>query len=564
MKEMNWRRYRPFEAIPLPDRTWPDRRISAAPEWVSVDLRDGNQALIIPMSLEQKLAFFHYLVDIGFKTIEIGFPAANDTEYEFTRRLIEDDLIPDDVAIQVLTQSRAHIIDRTFKALEGARRAVIHLYNSTSAIQRDVVFGMSRDACRQLAIDGARLIRERFETGCGTRDWQLEYSPESFSATEPDFAVEVCDAVYEVWEGLVNEKIIMNLPSTVEMSTPNLYADQIEWFCRHTRYRESIRVSLHTHNDRGTGIAATELGLLAGGDRVEGTLFGNGERTGNCDIMTVALNLLSQGINPELDFTNINRAIQMYELSTSMQVHPRHPYAGDLVYTAFSGSHQDAINKGLQRLGSDIYASARSANEARNDIWNVPYLPIDPHDVGRSYEPIIRINAQSGRGGVSFIMEQRFGYQIPKPMQRAFSEVVTRYSDHVQDELLPEKILELFQEAYVNLRHPLELISWEDMKLSESEVAARGRFTLNGRMVEVDGRGNGVLDALATGLARLTGLDFNISLYHQHALTQSSASRAVSYIGLTCGDRIAYGAGISSDITRASIRGLVSAINSLA
>ena len=551
MKMMNWQHYRPFEPVALPDRRWPEQRLTTAPEWVSVDLRDGNQALEVPMSLEQKLAFFHYLVDIGFKTIEIGFPAASETEFEFTRRLIEDKLIPDDVAIQVLTQSRPHIIDRTFEALRGAKRAVVHLYNSTSELQRDVVFGMTREACRELAEDGARLIRSHIESDPSMRAWQLEYSPESFSGTEPDFAVEICDAVYEIWAGLTDEKVIMNLPGTVEMSMPNVYADQIEWFCRHTRYRDQIRVSLHTHNDRGTGIAATELGLLAGADRVEGTLFGNGERTGNADILTLALHLFSQGIDPKLDFTDINRAIEIYEISTNMQVHPRHPYAGDLVYTAFSGSHQDAINKGLAR---------RSAG----DTWNVPYLPIDPHDVGRSYEPIIRINSQSGRGGVSYIMEQHFGYQIPKPMQRSFSEVVTKHSDRRQDELRPVEILELFHENYLNLRSPLELISWEDMTLSETEVAARGRFNLNGEMVEVSGRSNGVLGAIAAGLSSLLGQPINITLYHQHALTQSSDSKALTYIGLTSSEgKIAYGAGLSGNITKSSIRGLVSAINQL-
>ena len=402
---MNFKKYRPYKTMSMPNRKWPSNVTTKAPIWCSVDLRDGNQALEKPMNLDQKIKFFKFLVERGFKEIEVGFPAASDTEYIFTRTLIEENLIPDDVVIQVLTQSREHIIKKTFEALKGVKKAIVHLYNSTSTLQRDVVFNKDKKEITELAVFGAEMI-EKLSEEYGKEHFLFEYSPESFTGTEMDYAAEICNAVLDVWKPTPDRKVIINLPSTVEMATPNIYADQIEYMCEHLKYRENVLVSLHTHNDRGTAVAATELGMLAGADRVEGTLFGNGERTGNSDILNLALNLFSQGIDPELDFTDINKSIKMYEASTGIDVHPRHPYAGDLVYTAFSGSHQDAIKKGMAKM------------EEHPDHWEVPYLPIDPADVGRSYDPIIRINSQSGKGGIAYILEHNYGLIVPKSMQQ--------------------------------------------------------------------------------------------------------------------------------------------------
>ena len=548
----NIHKYTPYPVMQMPDRKWPSNQITKAPEWCSVDLRDGNQALEIPMNLDQKLSFFQKLVDMGFKTIEIGFPAASDTEFAFTRYLIENDLVPDDVAIQVLTQSRQHIIEKTFEALKGVKKAVVHLYNSTSTLQRDVVFKMDREQCTNLAVFGAGLIKEIAAKDTHGTDFAFEYSPESFTGTEMDYAVSICDAVCDVWQPTPDKKVIINLPATVEMSTPNVYADQIEYFCKHTRHRDAIQVSLHPHNDRGTAVAATELGLLAGADRVEGTLFGNGERTGNADLVALALNLYSQGIDPELDFSDINELIDVYENSTRMQVHPRHPYAGDLVYTAFSGSHQDAINKGM------------AAMKNHPDHWEVPYLPLDPKDVGRSYDPIIRINSQSGKGGVAYILEQQYGLILPKPVQQAFSQIVTRVSDRRNSDLLPEEIHQLFYDTYVDIIKPIKLISYREAMVDDQHVEMTATLQHQGRQVTVSGQGNGLLDAFCKALQEYLKARVEITTYQQHALERGSTSKAITYVQMQNGGQKLYiGAGISSSISKSSLRAVISAVNQM-
>lgn len=548
----NVQKYQPFPPVHLPDRQWPNRTLTKSPLWCSVDLRDGNQALEIPMNLEQKLKFFQHLVDLGFKTIEIGFPAASDTEFEFTRHLIDHQLIPEDVTIQVLTQSRQHIIERTFEALRGVGKAVVHLYNSTSTLQREVVFRMDQAQCKELAVFGAKLVKEFAEKDTLGSEFTFEYSPESFTGTEMDFAVEICDAVCAVWQPTPEHKVIINLPATVEMSTPNIYADQIEYFCRKTQYRDSIWVSLHTHNDRGTAVAATELALLAGADRVEGTLFGNGERTGNSDILTLAMNLFSQGIDPELDFSNMNDIIDIYEENTRMTVPQRHPYAGKLVYTAFSGSHQDAINKGMAIM------------KKGKRHWAVPYLPIDPLDVGRSYDPIIRINSQSGKGGVAYILEQHFGYQLPKPVQQAFSTIVTRVSDQRQSDLTPADLHELFLETYVNRRQPLDLISYREEMLDDKTVQMSAQIKVKDVEYSISGSGNGLLDAFCQALQNHLNGHFEITAYHEHALERGTGSEAITYVIIQNGGNKTYiGAGISSSVSRSSLRAILSAVNQI-
>ena len=545
-------KYKPYPVMKMTERKWPSLMITKAPQWCSVDLRDGNQALEIPMNLEQKLEFFQFLVDMGFKTIEIGFPAASDTEFEFTRYLIDNKLIPDDVQIQVLTQSRQHIIERTYEALRGVGKAVVHLYNSTSTLQRDVVFGMDQKQCKELAVFGAKLVREYAEKDTFGTDFTFEYSPESFTGTEMEFAVEICDAVCDIWEPTPDKKCVINLPATVEMSTPNIYADQIEYFCNNTRYRDSILVSLHTHNDRGTAVAATELGLMAGADRVEGTLFGNGERTGNSDIVALALNLFSQGIDPELDFTNINNIIDVYERTTRMIVPPRHPYAGDLVYTAFSGSHQDAINKGMRAVKN------------HPDHWEVPYLPIDPMHVGRDYDPIIRINSQSGKGGIAYILEQYYGLILPKPIQQAFSKVVTKVSDSGTRELRPDEIHHLFQESYVDLVEPIKLKSYREEMIDDQTVKMSVSLYDNKKEVVLDGIGNGPLDAFCKALQNHIGSRVEIISYNEHALERGSTSKAITYVQVQNGDNNIYiGAGISSNVSKSSLRAVISAVNQM-
>ncbi len=559
----NYIKYRQYPPLNLPDRQWPSRVITKAPQWCSVDLRDGNQALEIPMNLDQKLRMFQQLVEMGFKTIEIGFPAASDTEFEFTRYLIDHHLIPDDVQIQVLTQSRQHIIEKTFAALRGVRKAVVHLYNSTSTLQRDVVFRMDRDQCKELAVFGARLVKQIAEQDTHGTDFTFEYSPESFTGTEMDFAVEISDAVLDVWQPTPEHKAIINLPATVEMSTPNIYADQIEYFCHHTRFRDRILVSLHAHNDRGTAVAASELALMAGADRVEGTLFGNGERTGNADLLTIALNLFSQGIDPQLDFTDINKIIDIYEETTRMAVPERHPYAGKLVYTAFSGSHQDAINKGMARIKKTA-SQAAEAGSREELVWEVPYLPIDPKDVGRSYDPIIRINSQSGKGGVAYILEQYYGLFLPKPVQQAFSLIVTKVSDQRQSDLQPEEIHQLFLDTYVNVATPLDLKSYSEEMLDDQTVQMTATLLVRGEPVKISGAGNGLLDAFCQGLMNYLHLVMEITAYHEHALERGSTSKAITYVQIQNGGTERYiGAGISSSISKSSLRAVLSAVNQM-
>ena len=474
-------KYRPFPPIALEDRQWPNGTIDRAPIWCSVDLRDGNQALAVPMNVEEKLDLFKTLVAVGFKEIEVGFPSASDTEFTFCRRLIEEGLIPEDVSIQVLVQAREPLIRRTFEAIDGARQAIVHLYNSTNPLQRRVTFNLSKEAIKGLAVEGTKIVKGLVPTVPGTKV-RLEYSPESFSGTELDYALEVCEAVMEVWEPSEGERVILNLPATVELATPNVHADQIEWMCRNLSQREKAIVSLHTHNDRGTGIAATELSLMAGADRVEGTLFGNGERTGNLDIVTVALNLYSQGIDPGLDFSDINQVRESYERNTRMKVHERHPYAGDLVFTAFSGSHQDAIKKGVAAM-----------EKASDPLYQVPYLPIDPSDIGRTYKAIIRINSQSGKGGVSYILEQEFGLDLPKAMQPEFAHLINDHADSQGKELEPKEIYAVFVKEYIERDEPLTLQSYTVKAGPDNHgnVTCDAKCTYEGKATVIRGQGNG-------------------------------------------------------------------------
>lgn len=543
---MNYEKYRRFPKVENKGRTWPDNEITKAPIWCSVDLRDGNQSLEIPMTLTQKIEFFQYLVSIGLKEIEIGFPAASDTEFQFARYLIEHNLIPKDVTIQVLTQSREHIIRKTFEALEGCNRAIVHLYNSTSTLQRDVVFSNSMEETTELAISGAKLLKSLAKE-YGEEKFLFEYSPESFTGTELDFATSICNSVIDVFEPTKDRKVIINLPATVEMSMPNIYADQIEYMCKNIKNRENVIISLHTHNDRGTGIAASELGLLAGADRIEGTLFGNGERTGNADLITLALNLYSQGIDPKIDFSNIDEAINVYESVTNLTVHQRHPYSGSLVYTAFSGSHQDAINKGISKL------------KDKQNLWEVPYLPIDPMDVGRSYDPIIRINSQSGKGGVAFLLMQKYNLQIPKNMQVDFSLKVTEVSDNNTKELLPSDIYDLFIKEYVDIKNPIELIKYTETTNGETSVVSTINY--NGTEKTITGHGNGVIEAFCDSLITLTNKNIQVKYYFEHSLESGSKSLAITYIELLVDDKSIFGAGIDSNITKSSLIAIVSAVN---
>lgn len=535
----------------MPDRKWPDRTITKAPIWCSVDLRDGNQALEVPMTFEQKLEFFTFLVKMGFKEIEVGFPAASDTEYRFCRALIEQNLIPEDVTIQVLTQAREHIIRKTFEALEGARSAIVHLYNSTSILQRDVVFGKNKEEITRLAVDGAQLVQDLAQE-YGPERFRFEYSPESFTGTEMDYAAHICNAVLDVWKPTAEKPVIINLPSTVEMATPNVYADQIEYMCEYIKYREAVQISLHAHNDRGCAVAASELGMMAGADRVEGTLLGNGERTGNADLLVIAMNLYTQGVDPGLDFSNMQDIVEIYEKSTHMSVHPRHPYAGKLVYTAFSGSHQDAIKKGMARM------------KEHPDRWEVPYLPIDPADVGCSYAPIIRINSQSGKGGVSYILEQNYGIILPRNMQKHFGAVVTEVSDSRSTELKPEDIYQLFQQTYV-LTDPLALERYEDAPVkNDGGVRLRCSMVNQGERFEAEGEGNGTISALCHILEEHFGIVIEVLSYSEHSLGLGTRSKAITYIeGKDAQGRIHYGAGISTNVTKSSLRAIVSVANQI-
>lgn len=553
----SFHKYIPFQPVPLPDRTWPEKVITKAPVWCSVDLRDGNQALIDPMNLEEKLRFFQTLVDIGFKEIEIGFPSSSETEYEICRTLIDRNLIPDDVTIQVLVQARPHLIKKTFEAIQGAKNVIVHFYNSTSTLQRKVVFKTDMQGVIDIAVNGAKLIKELTDeevarTGMNIR---YEYSPESFSGTEMDNAVAICEAVMDVLKPTPNNKLILNLPNTVEMSTPNHHADQIEYFCRHIKNRDSVIISLHPHNDRGTATAATELGLLAGAERVEGTLFGNGERTGNADIMNVAMNLYSQGVDPELDFSNIREIREIYEKCTRMKVHDRHPYAGNLVFTAFSGSHQDAIKKGVDYM-----------REHDTQYWEVPYLPIDPADVGRKYEPIIRINSQSGKGGAAFIMQQSFGYELPKAMHPEFGAMVKAACDEAGRELLPNEIFDIFRAHYLDVKYPYNLKKYklyeENDVDGETVVHFEGNLRFRHEDHQISAAGNGPIDAFFKALRTVGIHDYKFVTYREHAVSEGADSKAISYIQLTAPNgKTVFGVGMDGNISLASIKGIICAIN---
>ncbi len=553
---LNYSRYKRNPVLDYPEREWPNKEIEKAPIWCSVDLRDGNQALIDPMQVEEKIEMFQYLIKLGFRDIEIGFPAASQIEFDFLRQLVDRKLIPDDVRVQVLTQCREELIDRTFEAIQGIKKVIVHIYNSTSTLQRDVVFGMEREEIIDIAVKGTRMVKERAEKFPG--EIILEYSPESFTGTEMDFALDICTAVQKEWGPTKENPIIINLPSTVEMTTPNVYADQIEWMNKHFEDRESIILSVHPHNDRGTGVASAELAMLAGADRVEGTLFGNGERTGNVDVLNVAYNMFSQGINPELEIEHVNEIIEIYERCCKIPIHPRHPYAGKLVFTAFSGSHQDAINKGVKAM-----------KERNNQYWEVPYLPIDPSDIGREYEPIVRINSQSGKGGVAFIMDIYFGFKLPKAMHKEFANVIQKLSE-VQGEVSPDEIMNKFAEEYLNQKEPLHFRKLKVDDLSdetESDFDTRVSVTYTDHGVEktFQSIGNGPIDAVKRGIEENLGFSIKILDYSEHALQSGSNSQAAAYIHLLDAEtgHVTYGVGVSSNITRASVRAIFSAMNRL-
>lgn len=553
---LNYKRYKRNPVVDYPEREWPNKEITKAPVWCSVDLRDGNQALIDPMVVDEKIEFFQFLVNMGFKEIEIGFPAASQIEFDFLRQLVERKLIPDDVRVQVLTQCREELIDRTFEAIEGCKQAVVHIYNSTSTLQRDVVFHMDREQIVDIAVKGTNMVKERAAKFDGKI--VLEYSPESFTGTELDFALEICTAVQETWGATKENPIIINLPSTVEMNTPNVYADQIEWMSKHFKNRESIILSVHPHNDRGTGVASAELAMLAGAERVEGTLFGNGERTGNVDIMNLAYNMFSQGIDPELAIEHVNDVIEIYERCTKMPIHPRHPYAGKLVFTAFSGSHQDAINKGVAAM-----------KERNNQYWEVPYLPIDPSDIGREYEPIVRINSQSGKGGVAFIMDTYFGFKLPKSMHKEFANVIQKITEK-QGEISPEQIMEQFRECYLDKKEPIHFKQLRVTELSGKETSqfsteATVTYTDHGVEKTFTATGNGPIDAVQRGLQEALDIRIKVLDYEEHALQSGANSQAAAYIHLLDANEgsVTYGVGVSSNITRASVRAIFSAINRL-
>lgn len=546
-------KYKPWGVIDLPDRQWPNRIIEHAPQWCSVDLRDGNQALPIPMGVKEKLELFKLLCQVGFEQIEIGFPSAAQTEFDFARKLIDEKLVPNGVALQVLTQAREHLIRKSFDSLRGAEKAIIHVYNSTSPLQREVTFGMSKEQIKQIAVEGVCLIKKLLPELPDT-EVQLEYSPESFSDTEEDYALEVCEAVMEAWEPTVKNPIILNLPATVELFTPNVHADQIEWFCRNLRERDKAIISLHTHNDRGTGTAATELGLLAGADRVEGTLFGNGERTGNLDIVTVALNMYSQGLHPNLCFDDIEQIREVYEQTTGMNVHDRHPYGGDLVFTAFSGSHQDAIKKGMDARGK--------AKDAEQSHWRVPYLTIDPGDIGRSYEAIIRINSQSGKGGVAYVLSREFGLELPKPMHPEVGLVMSEKADSESRELAAEEIYETFKSEFLEKQIPLCLVSYETNKLSADEITCTATVKINNETQSIFGKGNGPINAFVHALDEAGLKDFKLTDYRQHSIGGGSATESAAFIQLqTKAGRVAYGCGIHASIEKSGLLALVSAYN---
>ena len=555
--ETGYKKYRPFEPIHFPERTWPDRVIRRAPQWCSVDLRDGNQALVTPMNLHQKVVFFKLLAEIGFKEIEVGFPAASETEFETLRYLIEEHLIPDDVTVQVLVQARRHLIERTFEAICGAKNVIRHFYNSTSALQRKVVFDTDVAGVTAIAVEAASLIRTMAEAM--RREYpqmrlRYEYSPESFSVTEVENAVSICDRVLEALGASPAEKAIINLPNTVELATPNCYADQVEYVHTHLRHRDCAVLSIHPHNDRGTATAAAELGVMAGAERVEGTIFGNGERTGNCDLMNLAMNLYAQGVDPALDFTNMRHIRRVYEECTHMRVHERHPYAGELVFTAFSGSHQDAINKGVTYMAKN-----------GSKYWEVPYLPVDPADLGRQYEPIIRINSQSGKGGAAFVMQRYFGYTLPKQMHAEFGAAVQAFCDREGRELKAEEVYQIFRREYLRVHAPYDLKRYrlfeENEKLDRVLVYFDGVLSVNGRDRQLSGRGNGPIDAFFNALSTVGIAGYRFVSYSEHAVSTGADSKAVSYIELSRGDETIFGVGLDHNISLSSIKGILCAIN---
>jgi len=549
------RKYQPFPQVNLPDRQWPSRTITAPPRWLSTDLRDGNQSIIDPMDGVKKKRFFDLLVEVGVKEIEVGFPSAGQTEFDFISGLVRSGAIPDDVTVQVLTQSREDLIKRSFESLEGAKQAIVHLYNAVSPAWRDIVFRMSRDEVRQIAINGAKLLHDEAAKRPDT-DWHFQYSPETFSTAELDFSLEVCEAVMEVLQPTPEHPVILNLPATVEAATPNIYADQIEYFCRNLPNRSSAVISLHTHNDRGTGVAAAELGIMAGADRVEGCLFGNGERTGNCCLVTVAMNLYTQGVDPKLDFSDIDKVIETVEYCNQLPVHPRHPYGGELVFTAFSGSHQDAIKKGFEAQG------------ARNDeLWRVPYLPIDPADLGRSYEAVIRVNSQSGKGGFAWVLEQDQGLKLPKKLQADFSRHVQLTADELGRELNAADIWTCFKQAYyvkVDKRH-FRLVDFEENKGSDGTRLFAGTIEVDGKARSVSGRGKGLISSVAATLKESFGVELEVLDYSEHALGAGTDAQAAAYAQCALPDgEVVWGVGIDEDVATASVRAILSAANAAA
>ncbi|MDG1681471.1 MAG: 2-isopropylmalate synthase [SAR86 cluster bacterium] len=548
-------KYKPFKLIKLNDRTWPGRSIEISPQWCSVDLRDGNQALIEPMGEERKLRMFKMLLEIGFKEIEVGFPSASQTDFDFVRKIIKENLVPNDVTIQALTQARPELIKRTFEALEGSKRAIVHVYNSTSTLQRRVVFKSDEKGIQKIATDGAKWVLDQSKLYPET-DWTFEYSPESFTGTELPYAVDVCNAVNEIWNPTQKKKTIINLPATVEMSSPNIYADQIEWMCRNLENRENITVSLHPHNDRGTAVAATELGVMAGADRIEGTLFGNGERTGNVDLVTLALNMLTQGVDPHLDFSNVNSIMREAEYCNQLPVHPRHPYAGDLVFTAFSGSHQDAIKKGLSAI--------RNSNR---ETWEVPYLPIDPQDVGRSYEAVIRINSQSGKGGVAYLLEKDHGLSMPRRLQIEFSQVIQKIADESGKEISPSDVWDNFQTTYLNESGSYEFVDHNINSKANKDGSQTDEIEINlkvnDEIISITGTGNGPIDAMVNSIKDYLKLDIKISDYHQHAISAGSDAKAVAYSELLLNGKSVWGVGIHQNTVIAGFESVISGLNRL-
>ncbi|WP_405140107.1 2-isopropylmalate synthase [Sphaerisporangium sp. NBC_01403] len=557
---MPFQRYQAFAPVRLADRTWPDKVIDRAPQWCAVDLRDGNQALIDPMDPHRKLQMFELLVRMGYKEIEVGFPAASQTDFDFVRQIIEEGRVPDDVVIQVLTQARAELIERTFEAVRGAKQAIVHLYNSTSTLQRRVVFGQDKDGITAIAVEGAKLCK-KLAAQMGDTEIYFQYSPESFTGTELEYAVEVCDAVNDVWQPTPDRKVIINLPATVEMATPNVYADQIEWMHRNLAYRDSIVLSLHPHNDRGTAVAAAELGFQAGADRIEGCLFGNGERTGNVCLVTLGMNLFSQGVDPMIDFGDIDEIRRVVEYCNQLPVHPRHPYGGELVYTAFSGSHQDAIKKGLEALDRDATAAGATVDDF---AWAVPYLPIDPKDVGRTYEAVIRVNSQSGKGGVAYIMKAEHGFDLPRRLQIEFSGVIQAHTDTQGGEVTPAQMWEVFSDEFLpNPAKPwgsFGLLAHRNVSQVDEKDAISADIRVDGQIREVEGVGNGPISAFVDALSSV-GVDVRVLDYTEHAMSAGSDARAAAYVECQVGDRVLWGIGVDANTVTASLKAILSAVN---